>query len=48
MAQRPQGENLVIGLQGHDLNIVAMDGITTPNLVTVPSAPRSSWVLAAR
>jgi FtsP/CotA-like multicopper oxidase with cupredoxin domain len=32
-----QGEDLVIGLQGHDLHIVAMDGITTPNLVNVPS-----------
>jgi FtsP/CotA-like multicopper oxidase with cupredoxin domain len=32
-----QGENLLLSLQGHDLNAVAMDGITTPNMVTVPS-----------
>jgi FtsP/CotA-like multicopper oxidase with cupredoxin domain len=32
-----QGENLLLSLQGHDLNVVAMDGITTPNVVTVPS-----------
>jgi hypothetical protein len=37
MAQRRTGENLVVGLQGHDLHIVAMDGVTTPNLVNVPS-----------
>jgi len=32
-----QGEPLLLSLQGHDLNVVAMDGITTPNVVTVPS-----------
>lgn len=32
-----QGESLLLSLQGHDLNVVAMDGITTPNVVTVSS-----------
>jgi FtsP/CotA-like multicopper oxidase with cupredoxin domain len=32
-----QGENLLLALQGHDMNIVAMDGITTSNVVNLPS-----------
>jgi FtsP/CotA-like multicopper oxidase with cupredoxin domain len=32
-----QGETLLLSLQDHDLNIIAMDGITTPNVVTVRS-----------
>ena len=31
-----QGENLLLSLQEHGLNIIAMDGITTSAMITLP------------
>ena len=32
-----EGDNLLIALEGHGLNIVAMDGITVPNMYKLDS-----------
>ncbi len=37
MLNAASGETILVALQGHDLNVIANDGITVPNMVTVPA-----------
>ena len=37
MLNASSGETILVVLQGHDLNVIANDGITVPNMVVVPA-----------